>query len=265
MSRILLAAVALATVLASACSTNLKGHVVQADGRAIEIVEAGSGAATVVFESGLGDDWTPWDDVASAVSVRAQVFAYSRPGYGASAATASPRDAFHIVEELRTLLTSRGHPPPYILVGHSIGGTYMELFAKLHPAEVSAVVLVDPRHRDFLTTCDQAKLDLCGIPAEVVSSLPQLEGAEYNAFAMASGEIRAAGSFGPAPVRVLTATDHGGSSAREALWESMLKALAAEAPDGNQIVFPGAGPYIQSDRSTAVAKIIVDLSASTAR
>ena len=240
----------------AACGTNLAPTVVRANGRDVEIVEAGAGSATVVFESGLGDDWSPWDAVASAVSKQARVFAYSRPGYGESDPAATPRDASHIVEELRALLAARGYSPPYVLVGHSFGGTYMELFARSHPAEVAAVVLVDPRHRDFLDTCEAAHLDSCGLTDSMLFWLPQIQEDEYRAFAMASREIAAAGPFGSFPVRVLTGTDHGVSAAREALWESMLGALAAEAPEGRQILYPGASHYVQLDRAAEVAQVI---------
>jgi pimeloyl-ACP methyl ester carboxylesterase len=50
------------------------------------------------------------------------------------------------VEELRTLLHSKGFQPPYILVGHSLGGLYMQLFARRYPEEVNALILVDSTH-----------------------------------------------------------------------------------------------------------------------
>src|SRR5688500_1746383 len=80
-----------------AACTNLDSSVVECAGRGVEVVETGVGHATVVFESGLGADWTPWDDVASNVAASARVFAYSRPGYGRSEPTTEPRDATHIV------------------------------------------------------------------------------------------------------------------------------------------------------------------------
>jgi pimeloyl-ACP methyl ester carboxylesterase len=33
--------------------------------------------------------------------------------------------------------------PPFILVGHSLGGLYVQMFARLHPDEIAAVVLLD--------------------------------------------------------------------------------------------------------------------------
>jgi pimeloyl-ACP methyl ester carboxylesterase len=150
----------------------LTPSVVDLGGRAVEIVEGGAGDATVVFESGFGNDWSPWRRVATAVVGSARVLAYSRPGYGRSEPSPEPRDAAHIVEDLRALLDARGYAPPYVLVGHSFGGTYMELFAKSHPEEVRALVLVEPRPRDFARACLESGLEGCTIPDDVVATPP---------------------------------------------------------------------------------------------
>ena len=246
----------------AACGTNLKPHIERMEGCAVEVVTAGTGGPSVVFEAGFGNDWAPWDRVASEVALHARVFAYSRPGYGASDPTSTPRDAGHIVEELRALLRAGGHAPPYLLVGHSFGGTYMELFARLHPEEVSGLVLVDPRHADFSTACAEAHIDGCGIPDGAVKSLSRVEQDEYHQFPLTSGAIRAAGPFGSYPVRVLTATSHGLSQAGETLWVSMLASLASEAPDGRQVLFPGADHNLEHNHATEVAQAILALAAA---
>jgi len=247
-----------AALLAGCGNTTIPATVENFNGQQIEIATAGTGGtATVVFEAGLGADWTPWDQVASEVARETRVFAYSRPGYGASGPLTTSRDPRQIVEELRALLAYEGYAPPYVLVGHSIGGGYMELFAKTHPDEVAGVVLVDPRHRDFLTSCEAAGLDLCGIPESTLETQGASVIAEYHAFAMMSDEVRVAGSFGSYPVRVLTSTDNPGSAARQALWEMMHGSLAAEAADGEQILVEGAGHYIQLDRPDEVAQTIL--------
>ena len=243
----------------AACGTRLTPTEAHVSGRSVEVVEAGSGAVTVVFESGLGDDWEPWDEVASEVALRTRVFAYSRPGYGDSDSSPAPRDAAGIVEELRALLAARGVAPPYVLVGHSFGGTYMELFAKAHPEEVVGLVLVDSRHRDFTAACEAASIGGCSIPASAVASLPQVQIDEYRAFARSSDEIHAAGGFGTYPVRVLTATSHSSPAAFEALWRSMHGSLAHEAANGEQLVFNGAGHYLQIEKSDEVTQAILRL------
>lgn len=254
-------ALALSALLMTACGgSKVPAFLATFNGHQVEVATAGQGGgATVVFEAGLGDDWTPWDDVAAEVSKHARVFAYSRPGYGASDPTATPRDPKHIVEELRALLESQGFKPPYVLVGHSMGGAYMELFAKSHPEEVVGAVLVDPRHRDFLATCEAAHLDQCGIPEATLQEQQPAQIAEYHAFTLASEQIEAAGPFGQYPVRVLTATSHPVSPAREALWETMLASLAAESTRGEQIIVSGASHYIQLDHPEMVVSTILSV------
>lgn len=248
-------------VLGAACSSRIPARVELIGGRQVEIATAGTGgAATVVFESGLGEDWTHWDEVASEVARHTRIFAYSRPGTGASGPVTTSRDPKTIVEELRALLASQGYGPPYVVVGHSMGGGYMELFAKSHPEEVAGVVLVDPRHRDWLDTCTAAglPLDKCGIPESMLAMQAPVVVAEYHAYSMASDQMRAAGGFVSYPVRVLTATNHDGwSAAQESLWRSTLAPLAAEALDGQHIVVPGSGHHIQLDRPDVVVNAIL--------
>ena len=57
-----------------------------------------------------------------------------------------PQTAQIIVEELRKLLLKNEISPPYVLVGHSLGGLYVNLFARLYSSDVSAAVLVDSAH-----------------------------------------------------------------------------------------------------------------------
>lgn len=237
--------------------TNLSSTMTQVDGHAVEIVQAGAGGPTVVFESGLGNDWTPWDDTASEVAEHTRVFAYSRPGYGDSDPTNAPRTATRIVQDLRALLLAQDIAPPYVLVGHSFGGTYMELFAKTHPDEVAGLVTVDTRHRDFTTACQEAKFAGCTLSASMVDSMPDVDQAEFHGFASSSAEIHAAGTFGHYPVRVLTATSHSFEPEVEALWVSMHKSLADEASDGQQIIFEGADHYLPSNHAHEVATEIL--------
>lgn len=81
-----------------------------------------------------------------AVSERTTAFAYSRPGFGASERSPSERSGRVVVEELRQLLRARGLKPPYVLVGHSLGGLYLQLFARRYPEEVAGLLLIDSSH-----------------------------------------------------------------------------------------------------------------------
>jgi len=249
----------LLTTLLAACGSELPATIEVVDGREVEIATGGSGGSTVVFEAGLGRDWTTWDAVASDVAKHARVFAYSRQGYGASGPLTTSRTPSLIVEELRSLLSSQGYAPPYLLVGHSNGGGYVELFAKTHPAEVTGVIMVDPRHRDFLTACEAANLDICGLTEDELADQSSTVDAEYRAYATLPDEMRAVGPFGNYPVRVLTAESVVGSGTRVKLWRSLHAQLAAEAADGLQITVTGAGHGIPDERPEAIVNTILSI------
>jgi len=105
---------------------------------------------TVIFENGLGATYDYWDKVIPEVSKNATVYAYNRAGYGKSTASSNRRDGETIINELRSNLSDKGIKPPYILVGHSLGGLYVQYFARHYPNEVQALVLVDSTHPNQL-------------------------------------------------------------------------------------------------------------------
>lgn len=136
----------LMVALLSGCAT-MQGIVTEKiDNRHVEYALAKHGSATIVFESGLWGKSTSWAKVFTEISKDTTAFAYSRPGHGKSDLVSTPRDGAHIVQELRMLLRSKGLYPPYVLVGHSLGGLYMQLFARRYPEEVKALILVDSAH-----------------------------------------------------------------------------------------------------------------------
>lgn len=107
---------------------------------------AGRGTPVVVFQTGLGDDRRTWKDILPTLAAHYTVFAHDRPGTGNSPAVEGPRDPCTIAAEQRAALRSAGLAPPYILVGHSLGGLYQYAYASLYPQEVAGFVLIDPTH-----------------------------------------------------------------------------------------------------------------------
>ncbi|MFO0601380.1 MAG: alpha/beta fold hydrolase [Myxococcaceae bacterium] len=251
----------LITTTLFACRPALERELVEVDGRQVEIATRGTTGPSVVLEAGLGGDYSVWEAVASRIPERARVFAWSRPGNGASTPADAPRDAAHIVEELHAVLIARGVTAPWVLVGHSFGGGYVEFFARRYPSEVAALVLVDERHRDFSAQCAAAGLSGCGIPPAAVPGLPEVQQRELAGYDALSGEMaQEAPRFGPFPVRVLIATEHPPhDAAREALWRGLLESLAAEADDGRTIVLTGAGHNLHAERPDDVANTIRDV------
>jgi pimeloyl-ACP methyl ester carboxylesterase len=80
------------------------------------------------------------------LSQTTRVCAFDRSGYGWSEPGPRPRDGAQVVAELHALLMAAGELGPYVLVGHSLGGVHVRLFAVQYPNEVVGLVLVDTAH-----------------------------------------------------------------------------------------------------------------------
>jgi pimeloyl-ACP methyl ester carboxylesterase len=119
------------------------------DGRRIQIDCRGAGSPTVVLEAGLDNLGSlSWVTVHDSIAATTRVCAYSRAGIMWSDAS---REAFDLQSEARDLhaaLGAAGERPPYVMVGHSIGGPYVVGFTHAYPAEVTGLVFVDASHPD---------------------------------------------------------------------------------------------------------------------
>ncbi|MBS0420024.1 MAG: alpha/beta hydrolase [Proteobacteria bacterium] len=120
------------------------------DGRAMNIYCIGSGSPTVLLDAGLGDSAVIWRKVHSRLAERTRVCAFDRAGSGFSDPGPLPRDAVHIAQDMKALFEAAGLKPPYVLVGHSLGGLNVRYYADLHLKEIVGMVLVEPatEHQD---------------------------------------------------------------------------------------------------------------------
>ena len=107
-----------------------------------------AGRPTVVMVTAHAEPGLSWASVQPEVAKFTRVCTYDRAGLGWSEPSPKPRTASNIVEELHTLLARAGIEPPYVLVGHSIGGMYVRLYAHEHPEQVAGMVLVDATHEE---------------------------------------------------------------------------------------------------------------------
>jgi pimeloyl-ACP methyl ester carboxylesterase len=119
------------------------GEMVDVGGYSLHINCVGQGSPTVVLDAALGDFSAQWVRVQREVSGTTRVCAYDRAGMGWSEIGPEPRDAKQITGELHTLLSKADIEGPYVLVGHSFGGMYMQTYAARYPDEVAGVALVD--------------------------------------------------------------------------------------------------------------------------
>jgi pimeloyl-ACP methyl ester carboxylesterase len=132
------------------------GTLVDVGGYQLHILCEGTGSPTVIMESGLGDSSLIWALVQPEIAKTTRVCVYDRAGLGWSEPSPKPRTAETIVEELHSLLTKAAITGPYVLVGHSIGGVYMRLYAHQYPDDVVGIVLVDSAHEEQMLRAPEA-------------------------------------------------------------------------------------------------------------
>jgi pimeloyl-ACP methyl ester carboxylesterase len=108
----------------------------------------GEGNKSIVLVNGFRMPLDSWNLLHPGIEKLGKVFAYNRPGIGYSSKARSNQTGTTVVETLRTLLKIADLSPPYVLVGHSLGGLFTNLYARMYPEEVSGMVLVDATHPD---------------------------------------------------------------------------------------------------------------------
>ncbi len=124
-----------------------QGKLVDIGGRLIQIDCRGSGTPTVVFEDGLDMGGSlSWSAVHDSIAKTTRACAYSRAGVMWSDAHAGPQTGKNVAEDLHLALAKAGERPPFVLVGHSLGGPYIMIYTKYFGSEVAGLVFVDASH-----------------------------------------------------------------------------------------------------------------------
>lgn len=105
---------------------------------------SGSGPQTVMLEAGAVADSSTWFKVQPLLAAHARVCAYDRAGFGFSSEGPLPRGLDADVSDLHALIQRAGLAAPLVMVGHSLGSNIVRHYASRYPADVSAMVLLDP-------------------------------------------------------------------------------------------------------------------------
>jgi pimeloyl-ACP methyl ester carboxylesterase len=184
------------------------GQMVDVGGYRLHIKCTGTGSPTVVVEAGFGDTSASWGWVQPEVAKTTRICTYDRAGMGWSEASPRPRTARDYAQELHTLLAKANERGPYVLVGHSMGGYTVIVYAHDYPAEVAGLVLVDaqdlptsdvatpqpaPKPGGFTLPALLARIGLMRLLAEPLGSvenLPEGDKQAYTAYAVAPRSVQ---------------------------------------------------------------------------
>ena len=268
----------------------MPGKLVDVGGYKMHIDCAGEGSPTVVLDSGLGDTYVSWRKVQPQIAKFTRVCSYDRAGIGYSDSSSQPRTSKVMAGELHGLLQAAGIAPPYILVGHSMGGYNVRLYASLYRSDVAGMVLVDASHPDQENRLPQELKKMEGSWQREVEFLeytmpfgvPRLIGmcddepgqraaecnwhsvrevvAELKSFPESATQTAATGSLGDMPLAVLSHDPEKPSAELPAdlakstndAWEKMQEELAHLSTRGTQVIAKNSLHYIQIDRPDVV-------------
>jgi pimeloyl-ACP methyl ester carboxylesterase len=118
-------------------------------GRSLNLYCSGTGGPTVLFESNGGVPGYRWVRIQRDVAALTRACWYDRAGLGWSDPGPFPNHSDSIAHDLHDLLKAANIAPPYILVGHAMGGLHVRVFRSFYPGEVAGLVLVDPMNEDM--------------------------------------------------------------------------------------------------------------------
>lgn len=126
------------------------GQLVDIDGRRLHMDCRGSGSPTVVFESGLDMNGSlSWSLVHQQIAETiTRACTYSRAGILWSDPRDDVQNGISVAQDLHAALTKSGEHGPFVLVGHSLGGSYIMAYTKYFGGDVAGVVFVDASHPD---------------------------------------------------------------------------------------------------------------------
>jgi pimeloyl-ACP methyl ester carboxylesterase len=215
---------------------------------------------TVVLDYGLGSAVGVWNEVFPALSRFARVVAYDRAGYAKSEPGPEPRSFESNARDLHALLHRANIAPPYVLVGHSLGGANMRAFAHLYKDEVAGLVLIDPISATLFTSATQQ--DLARAQAEQEAALQNDSAGAQGEWKFVKDEVKnnfpQLNSFG-APPDVPMAVLIAGRDRPPHWVKSLLSEYGtwvAEASEAGLIVTPESGHAIQLDDPKLVISAI---------
>lgn len=275
------------------------GRLVDISGRFLHMLEVGTGFPAVVIVPAVGGNVLDWLAFHRELARDMRVCVYDRAGFGWSDPPPRGRRTFgDMADELRQGLAGAGIGPPYLLVGHSIGGIIARRFAVRYSGDVAGIVLIDSSHEDQVRRrradgCWRGKVPrtfwfVLRRQARVLGlrRLTVLAGfSELNAeiardvppeFSAAARAVNLTARYRRAVVRelMLMTRSHGRppglgalpltvltAAGRDETWMQMQAELAGLSTVSTHIIANHGGHYLQRDEPDMVASAIRDLMA----
>lgn len=265
------------------------GRLVSVNGRKCHIFCLGAGTPSVIFISGLGETYDSWSKVQPEVARSTRTCSYDRAGLGWSDSAPEPREVRRMASELHDLLAASDVRPPYLLVGHSLGGGIARVFDAQYSQEVAGIIFVDAVPAEFLRRMQpdawdenmlrtahrmkwlapfgiarlQGKCQVDNRPLIDCTDFWRTFTGEREALPNSVLQVGTVRSIGDTPLRILSRDPDPavgwGSAENRLAWEEMQEELTKLSTQSRQSIVKGATHYIQDDQPQAVITAISDM------
>jgi len=123
------------------------GRLIDIGGRKLHLYCTGAGSPTVVLMVGAGAFSIDWALVQPKVAQDTRVCSYDRAGLAWSDPGPADETVEQTVSDLHRLLQNAGEKGPYLLVGASIGGIYIQAYQRAFPKDVAGLVFSNSSNR----------------------------------------------------------------------------------------------------------------------
>lgn len=228
---------------------------------------SGQGRPHIVLFSGAGMSLQGWEPLYPGIEQLGTVFGWNRFGMQGSDPARERQTGTVVLGSLRELLGYSGLEPPYLLVAHSLGGLYANLFARLYPEQVAGVVLIEAMHPADHEVLRKHENQLAATLFRILA-LPQalLRGNLHSELACVEDTVREvenAGPFPDVPLRVVT----GGLTPRA--WMMSPAAVGAKrahqqelarlSPRGEQVIAQKSGHFPQMTEPELVLRVVAEV------
>ncbi|UAN35133.1 alpha/beta fold hydrolase [Enterobacter asburiae] len=212
-----------------------------------EVNSPSIGQVSVVFESAMGDGEEVWKEIKSVLSQCTTVVTYNR--YETQLKNKRKIIADDVAKNLQFFLENKSIKPPYIMVGHSLGGLYAQAFTRNYPNQVSGLILIDAT----------SPLEPEGLfESKSTPKAGSYVSLEYNGIRESIKNMNFGPSMPNIPLVVFAANEHQDTIEHENIWQDTQRKTARLSTKGKYIVVD-THHYIQKSNPEIIIKSILDM------
>lgn len=254
------------------CSAQDEDRFVEVSGKKQHIKVIGTGDPTIVFVTGLAEPLTNYDSIQKVFSKVTRTFSYDRAGLGKSEPISVERSIDNMAQELKQILERDKINPPYLLVGHSLGGMIIRYYNYLYPDNVVGLFLIDPASEKYddevrkglsqkeIKTIDS--LDYVLTPWTRDERVPLAIRSEYQNFKTKDKELIKNVKFPTdKPVTIVSSARYSDAERKEQLsqrevdlWVKLHNEWTIEASQIRHVITEKSGHYIHNEEPDLIIK-----------